>query len=153
MSAFLRIGDTYVAFILDRTPPCTSDQLNKWRGASRSTLAFSSHVGGGSDKHCLPGSALTISATSVVWRAWPDGARRQAVPSCSSVRQLQQWQREQQQSCCRRTREERAHWCELQARVHFRAAGQKTARGGADAADQHQLEPFRRKTFWRSRSM
>jgi len=66
MLAFFTIGVMYAAFMLDGTAPCSSDQLNSWQrnGANRSTLFFSNHVGSGSIKHCLSGSACIILVTS-----------------------------------------------------------------------------------------
>jgi len=66
MSAFFRIGVIYADFIPEGTTPCSSDQqISRLRnGASRPTFSLSSHVGSGSDEHCLPGSDRTISITS-----------------------------------------------------------------------------------------
>ena len=66
MPAFLSIGVMYADFILDGTVPCCSDQRKSRHrnGARILTLAFSSHVGRGSDEHCLSGSACTSLMTS-----------------------------------------------------------------------------------------
>jgi len=51
---------------LDGTEPCSSDQLNSWHrnGEMTPTHFLSSHVGSGSDAHCLSGSAFTNATTS-----------------------------------------------------------------------------------------
>jgi len=65
-SAFFSVGVMYAAFIFNGTTPCSRDQQDSRlrNGAKMSTLNFSTCVGIGSDKHCLPGSARTISDTS-----------------------------------------------------------------------------------------
>ena len=74
----------YAAFMSDGTTPCCRDQFNRWHrnGARRITLCFSSHVGRASEKHCLSGSARTISITSVDVTG---AKRRSSQPAATAV--------------------------------------------------------------------
>ena len=65
-SVFFYNDVTFADLNLDGTTPCSSDLLSQRHknGARSSTFAFRSHVGYGSDEHCLSGRDRTIAIAS-----------------------------------------------------------------------------------------